>query len=119
MAVGCSATGEKPRRARKIKEQRKEQLLDALEHLLEKKPLRDLGVEEIAEAAGIARSRFYYKSRHEALAALLRRIADEVLDSYALPDSWFSAVPEGRPRVAQSHFRAHVGSVAEAWRGGS
>lgn len=88
------------RRANEIKERRNELILDALEQLLANKPLRDLGVEEIAEAAGIARSRFYfyYKSKHEALAALLRRIANEVLESYDLPDSWFSAAPDGRPR---------------------
>lgn len=103
------------RRARKLKERRSELILDALERLLEEKPLRDLGAEEIAEAAGIARSRFYfyYKSKYEALAALLHRISQEVLTIYDLPDSWFAVAPGGRPResLAQTFER-----MSDVWR---
>jgi AcrR family transcriptional regulator len=102
-------------RAQRRKERRNELILDALERLLETKPLRELGAEDIAEAAGIARSRFYfyYKSKHEALAMLVRRIADEVLAVYDLPDSWFAREPEGRPRDSLS---VSFQRMSEVWR---
>jgi TetR/AcrR family transcriptional regulator, ethionamide resistance regulator len=88
--------------ARKPRRRRDQLILDALEKLLAKTALRDLGVEEIAETAGITRTRFYFyfKSKHEAYAALLQRIADEAFDLSGLPGGWFSRPPEVRPRDA-------------------
>jgi AcrR family transcriptional regulator len=87
-------------RAATRRRRRDELILDALEQLLVETPLRDLGVEEIASAAGITRTRFYYyyKSKHEAYAALLMRISAEVLEVYNLPDSWFVRPLDARPR---------------------
>jgi AcrR family transcriptional regulator len=79
---------------------RDQQILDALEAQLATAPLRELGVEQIAAAAGITRTRFYhyYKSKGEAYAALLQRISTEVLDVYHRPDSWWASRAELRPR---------------------
>jgi TetR/AcrR family transcriptional regulator, ethionamide resistance regulator len=89
-------------------------ILDALERLLSKAPLRDLDVEQIAEAAGITRTRFYhyYKSKYEAYAALLRRIAGQVLDLYAFPGSWYTRDGDTRPRDALS---LTMKAVIEVW----
>lgn len=100
--------------ARRRRRRRDQLILDALEQLLEETPLRDLGVEEIAAAAGITRTRFYFyfKSKHEAYAALMRRVSDEVLAVYAQPDSWFEH-PEGRqPRGA---FAETFQRTLEVW----
>src|SRR4051794_26373854 len=68
------------KRAAGTRRRRDALILDALERLLVRTSLKDLGVEQIAEAAGITRTRFYhyYKSKHEAYAALLQRVGDQV-----------------------------------------
>jgi|SRR5581483_12066211 len=78
------------------------QILDALEALLAETPLRDLGVEEIAETAGITRTRFYvyYRSKHDAYVAVLARLAAMILESYRAPGTWFDRDPQVRPRDA-------------------
>jgi len=78
------------------------QILDALEALLAETPLRDLGVEEIAETAGITRTRFYvyYQSKHDAYAAVLARLAAMILESYRSQGTWFEREPQVRPREA-------------------
>jgi AcrR family transcriptional regulator len=82
------------------RERRNAQILDTLEVLLIENALRDLGVEDIASAAGIARTRFYayYKSKHEAFVAVLARLSSQVLSSYQEPGSWFQRPAELRPR---------------------
>lgn len=93
---------------------RVEMILDALERLLAETPLRDLGVEEIAASAGITRTRFYhyYKSKHEAYAALLRRVSEQILEVYNRADSWFIRPPDARPRESMlSTFEA----IGEVW----
>lgn len=89
-------------------------ILDALERLLADTPLRDLGVEEIAEAAGITRTRFYhyYKSKYEAYAGLLHRISAEVLEVYNRPDSWWVRPPSARPRDS---LNSSLRRVLEVW----
>jgi AcrR family transcriptional regulator len=96
------------------RKRRDEMILDALEKLLGKTPLHALDVEQIAEAAGITRTRFYhyYKSKHEAYAALLRRIAGQVLDIYAFPGSWYVREGDTRPRDALS---ITMKGVIEVW----
>ena len=73
-----------------------------------------MGVEQIAAAAGITRTRFYhyYKSKHEAYAALLHRISDEILEVYSRPDSWFAGSPGSRPREA---MLATFEGLGEVW----
>ena len=109
MAVHAPATQQTRRRTR-----RDELILDAVERLLTTKPLRELDVEQIATAAGITRTRFYhyYKSKYEAYAALLQRIADQILDIYAVPGSWFSRERGTRPRDAVA---TPMRAVLEVW----
>lgn len=77
-------------------------ILDALERLLADTPLRDLGVEEIANAAGIIRTRFYhyFESKHHAYAALLERVIGLVLKTFEEPVGWYERRPDVRPRAA-------------------
>jgi AcrR family transcriptional regulator len=94
-AVTPAATG-RPRG------RRDELIMDALERLLATSPLRDLGVEEIAEESGITRTRFYhyYKSKYEAYAALLRRTSVSSFGQVSAPGSWFERSEDTRPRDA-------------------
>jgi AcrR family transcriptional regulator len=98
----------------RVRRRRAEQILDALEKLLESTPLSQLGVEQIAEAAGITRTRFYfyYNSKHLAYAALLERIGNEVGAAYQSPDSWFNRAPGQRPRAA---FEATFRQILTVW----
>lgn len=88
-------------------------ILDALERLLVDARLRDLGVDEIAGKAGITRARFYsyYKSKHEAYAALLVRIRGEILRVYDLPSGWLASPTRSRPRQALAEIIRTVGEV--------
>jgi AcrR family transcriptional regulator len=89
-------------------------ILDALERLLETTPIRDLAVEEIAQAAGITRTRFYayFESKDAAFAALLDRVADEVLLVHSAPGGWLAPSPETSPRAA---WTATSRGVVEVW----
>ncbi|WP_345382117.1 TetR/AcrR family transcriptional regulator [Pseudonocardia yuanmonensis] len=89
-------------------------ILDALERLLVETPLRDLGVEQIAEEAGITRTRFYFyfKSKHEAYAALLARVRDRLLVFYDTEDSWFQRPESARPRESMT---ATIRAVVDFW----
>lgn len=77
-------------------------LIDALERLLASKRLSDMSVEEISAEAGITRTRFYryFKSKDEALAAALRRMADELVGVYLQEGSWWVRPEEAPPREA-------------------
>jgi AcrR family transcriptional regulator len=91
-------------------------LLDALESRLVKQALRDVTVEELSEDAGITRTRFYhyFDSKYDALAASLQRLADEMVEVYLLPGSWFVREPGQRPRAAM--HKAFT-DVVELYRG--
>jgi TetR/AcrR family transcriptional regulator, ethionamide resistance regulator len=101
---------------RKAKARRRDDLiLDALERLLTKQSMAQLDVEPIAAEAGITRTRFYFyfQSKHDALAALLRRLGGVLRSSYEHPDSWFMGRPSDlRPREAMSRT---IDLVAESW----
>src|SRR5258708_34659317 len=91
-----SATAKTP------KKPRDEVILDALEHLLARIPMSKLDVEPIATEAGITRARFYayYTSKHDALAALLRRLLVIREAGAEHSGSWFAGrLPEVRPRA--------------------
>jgi AcrR family transcriptional regulator len=77
-------------------------ILDALEGLLAQTPLSDLGVEEIAQEAGITRTRFYhyYESKYDAYQALLERVLDQTLEAYKEPTGWLERPSDVRPREA-------------------
>ncbi|GAA3571766.1 TetR/AcrR family transcriptional regulator [Amycolatopsis ultiminotia] len=93
---------------------RDELILDALERLLTETPLRDLGVEQISEEAGITRTRFYFyfKSKHEAYASLLARVRDRLLVFYDTNESWFQRPESVRPRESMT---ATIRAVVDFW----
>jgi TetR/AcrR family transcriptional regulator, ethionamide resistance regulator len=99
----------------KRRKRRDELILDALERLLAKVPMRELDVESIAAEAGITRSRFYayYTSKNDALAALLRRMLDIRRTAFEHTDSWFiGRPPDVRPRDSISRT---VKIVTDSW----
>ena len=80
---------------------RAEKILDALEELLNERPLREIDVELIAGRVGVTRPRFYYyfPSKNAAMAALLERSCDEVFQAHtAAHDNWYNRPPGVRPR---------------------
>src|SRR5258706_12003959 len=104
-----SATAKAP------KKPRDEVILDALERLLARIPMSKLDVEPIATEAGITRARFYayYTSKHDALAALLRRLLAirEAVAEHS--GSWFAGrLPEVPPRDA---LRDTIERGTEGW----
>jgi AcrR family transcriptional regulator len=104
------------RRVRKrVTPRRDDLILDALERLLVKTSMAHLDVEPIAVEAGITRTRFYhyYDSKHDALAALLRRLRGVLGAAYKHPDSWFlGRAPHVRPRDS---MRKTIDIVAKSW----
>jgi AcrR family transcriptional regulator len=88
--------------AGKGKVARREMILEALGEELKRKPLAELSVEEIAEASGITRQRFYhyFPTKYEALAALLDEVSDRLMEVYIQPGSWFVRPPGVKPRDA-------------------
>src|SRR2546422_10058757 len=89
----------RPSAARLPKKPRDELILDALERLLAKAPLSKLDGEKIATEAGITRARCYayYTSKHDALAALLRRFVSPPDDGAERSASWCAGrSPAGR-----------------------
>lgn len=90
-------------------------ILDALERLLASRSLSELDVEQISAEAGITRTRFYayYTSKHDAMAALLRRLIAVRTEAYEQPGSWFvDRAPGVRPRDA---LREAIETVTERW----
>jgi AcrR family transcriptional regulator len=61
-------------------DRRRRAILDAVESLLRDRSIADLSVEDVTEAAGIARSGFYFyfESKYAALGALLAGVWDEM-----------------------------------------
>jgi AcrR family transcriptional regulator len=64
--------------------------------LAEEMPFKDLTVDQIARAAGISRTAFYFyfRSKHDLLRAAMEEISDE---TYREADRWWHG--EGEPRV--------------------
>ncbi|MEV6259023.1 TetR/AcrR family transcriptional regulator [Nocardia sp. NPDC051911] len=69
-------------RAPRRGEERRTALLKALEQLLEKEALAQIGIADIAKAAGVTRSAFYFyfPTKAAAVAALLEGIYEELLE---------------------------------------
>jgi AcrR family transcriptional regulator len=100
---------------KRVTRRRDDLILDALERLLAKHSMAELDVEPIAVEAGITRTRFYhyFQSKHDALAALLRRLRGVLGEAYRHPDSWFiGRAPHVRPRDS---MRKTIGIVAKSW----
>lgn len=102
----AAVTTSRPAHAAPARKRRDELILDALERLLATTPMSELDVEPIAAEAGITRTRFYayYTSKHDALAALLRRMVVVRSAAYDHEESWFvDRDPMVRPRDALTH----------------
>jgi TetR/AcrR family transcriptional regulator, ethionamide resistance regulator len=100
---------------KRVARRRDDLILDALERLLAKKSMAELDVEPIAVEAGITRTRFYhyFQSKHDAYAALLRRLQGVLGEAYKHPDSWFiGRQPHVRPRDS---MRKTIDIVARSW----
>ena len=84
------------------RKRRDQVILDTLEQLLVECALSDLSVRQIADAAGITRTRFYhyYGSKQIAFAALLRRTADDAFAAVQTTGTWFERPTSQRPREA-------------------
>jgi len=66
-------------------DRRRRAILEAVQALLRDRPIAELSVEDVAEAAGIARSGFYFyfESKYAALGALLAGVWDEMAQATA------------------------------------
>jgi TetR/AcrR family transcriptional regulator, ethionamide resistance regulator len=69
------------RRGPRKSDERRAALLAAVEKLLDERPLAQIGIEDVASAAGVKRSAFYFyfPNKAAAAAALLTDVFDEVL----------------------------------------
>jgi AcrR family transcriptional regulator len=97
------------RRAEPRGEVRRTALLIALEELLRERPLADVGIAEIASAAGLKRSAFYFyfPSKEAAVTELLHGIFDEML---AGAQAWLSG--QGDP---QDSLHSALAGTAARW----
>jgi AcrR family transcriptional regulator len=88
---------------------REETILNTLERLLKKKPLRDIEVEELAHGSGISRPTFYFyfESKNAALASLTMRVREEM---YAAADE-----PEEELADPLEDIRIRIASSARFW----
>jgi AcrR family transcriptional regulator len=86
-------------------------ILDAAEDLLAERPLGEITVADVIQAAGVARGSFYFyfESKEAVVAALLERIIDEVHDA-SLP--WLDR-GDTEPRRA---LTAAIGGSLALWR---
>jgi TetR/AcrR family transcriptional regulator, ethionamide resistance regulator len=95
----AGAAGAARRRRGPTKGQRREQaIVDAVGQLARERPIAELSVEQIAAAAGISRSAFYFyfESKYAALAAALAGVFEEI-------------------NVATADFGEDVGDAPEAY----
>jgi AcrR family transcriptional regulator len=92
-------------------DRRREAILEAVERLLRDRPIAQLSVEEIAVAAGISRSAFYFyfESKYAALSAALGGVWDEMV---AAASNFFEDTEES-PR---EYTRRALGDVGALWR---
>jgi TetR/AcrR family transcriptional regulator, ethionamide resistance regulator len=86
-------------------------ILDAAEGLLAERPLAEITVADVIQAAGVARGSFYFyfESKEGVVAALLERIVEAVHDA-SLP--WLRR-GDTEPRQA---LRAAIGGSLALWR---
>jgi AcrR family transcriptional regulator len=81
------------------------------ERLLGEKPLREIGVDELAAGAGISRPTFYFyfESKNAVLRALVEQLTDEM---YAEAASWLAREGDS-PEVTVSRS---IAAAAQQWR---
>jgi TetR/AcrR family transcriptional regulator, ethionamide resistance regulator len=86
-------------------------ILATCELLLGEKPLREIGVDELAAGAGISRPSFYFyfESKNAVLRALVERLADEM---YAEAESWLQREGDSPDLTISRSIEA----AAQQWR---
>jgi AcrR family transcriptional regulator len=91
-------------------DRRRQAIVAAVEHLLHERTIADLSVENIAAAAGISRSGFYFyfENKYAALGDALQDAADEMTRA---ADDFFT----GSDGPAE-YFAREVADVASLWR---
>ena len=107
---------EPPNRARHVPgptrgDQRRAALLSALDELLAQQPLAEIGIADIAHAAGVSRSAFYFyfPTKYAAVAALLADVYEQML---LAASDWYEG-SDGTPHERlSSGFEASV----QLWR---
>lgn len=108
------------RRAPSRGDRREQAILDGARRLLEERPLSQVSTDELAGAAGLSRSSFYFyfDCKQAVLAALLDGLSDELRTEN---DAWLDAdgPDETALRQATSHsvalWRTHGGLLRQAW----
>ena len=117
------AATDRPRRKyapRLPPEQRREQLLDAALTVLADRPLHELSIEAVAEAAGVGKPVVYtvFRSREELVSALLRREHERGIAQVrrAMPDDLSERGPRGAYAATISAFLEVVLADPTRWR---
>src|SRR5438093_2522588 len=92
-------------------DQRRTQLLGALEELLAVRPLAEIGIADISRAAGVTRSAFYFyfASKATAVAALLSDFRDEMEQA---GEPWY----EGSAGTPLERVQAAIDASVRLWR---
>src|SRR4051812_37849903 len=92
-------------------DERRRLLLTALEELLGTRPLADIGISDVTEAAGVTRSGFYFyfSSKAAAVAALLEDFRDQMERAGA---AWYDAADT----TPHERVTATVHASATLWR---
>jgi TetR/AcrR family transcriptional regulator, ethionamide resistance regulator len=82
--------------SRRTREEIETAVRSATLELAEEVPFKDLTIDQIARAAGISRTAFYFyfRSKHDLLRAAMEEVSDE---TYREADRWWHG--EGEPRV--------------------
>ena len=102
-------------------DRRERAILDGARDLLQVRPMSQVTTDELAGAAGLSRSSFYFyfDSKQAVLSALLAGLSDELR---AENDAWLEATGPAEPalRHAVAHtvalWRTHGGLLRQAWR---
>src|ERR1700739_4733672 len=92
-------------------DERRTQLLEALEQLLTARPLADIGIADITRAAGVTRSAFYFyfPTKAAAVAALLADFRDDMQQAGA---PWY----KGHAGTPLERIQATVDASILLWR---
>ncbi len=91
-----SAQAESPALAKRSREEIQSAVRDATFELAEAVPFKDLTIDQIARAAGISRTAFYFyfRSKHDLLRSAMEEVSDE---AFREADRWWHG--EGAPRT--------------------
>ncbi|HEU0103711.1 MAG TPA: TetR/AcrR family transcriptional regulator [Mycobacteriales bacterium] len=109
------------RRAPSRGDRREQAILDGARELFEAKPLSQVTTDELAGAAGLSRSSFYFyfDSKQAVLSALLEGLSEELRTEN---DAWLNAIGLDEPALRQATvhlvavWRTHGGLLRQAWR---